>query len=117
MNKEEYVQAGIDYDEGVARFVGHADMYERFLRQFLADPGYAALEQAMAAGDVEAAFQAAHSLKGVTGNLSLNALYRRLIPLTDALRGEGDLELARTLFPPVQEEYRRAAACIRGLNA
>jgi histidine phosphotransfer protein HptB len=107
MDKEAYRLSGIDYEEGVSRFVGHAELYEKFLKKFLADPEFAALEKALADGDAEAAFQTSHSLKGVTGNLSMNALYRALVPLVDALRGGGDLALARTLFPAVQAEYRR----------
>lgn len=66
----------------------------------------------MQAKDLPAAFTAAHTLKGVTGNLSLNVLYRSLLPLVEALRGQGDLPLAESLFPAAQEEYRRAVECI-----
>lgn len=112
MDKEVCAAAGIDYDEGVARFVGHAEIYEKFLGKFLADPDYAMLETAMAEKDITAAFHAAHTLKGVAGNLSLNDLYHALIPFVDALRGDGNLPLAETLFPAVSKEYRRAVACI-----
>jgi len=113
MDREACIRAGIDYDEGVARFVGRADMYEKFLAQFPEDPGFSALDEAMGSGDVSAAFQAAHSLKGVSGNLSVNNLYHSLIPFVNALRGAGDLPLAKTLYPPVEEAYRTAIQCIR----
>ena len=110
MNQQECQQAGINYAEGVARFVGNASLYEHFLAEFLKDGTFAELEQAMAAGDAKAAFNAAHTLKGLTGNLSLSALYGQLVPFVDALRGEADLPRAHLLFPAVQQDYRQTAA-------
>jgi glycosyltransferase involved in cell wall biosynthesis len=91
MNRQDCINAGINYDDGVARFVGNAGMYEKFLRSFLQDDSFAQLREAMGRGDVGASFQAAHTLKGLTGNLSLERLYKKLVVLTDALRGEGDV--------------------------
>ena len=34
MNKEVLLQNGIDYLEGVARFAGQAEIYEKFLKKF-----------------------------------------------------------------------------------
>lgn len=113
MDKEKCIQAGIDYDSGLARFMGHSDLYEKYLGKFLEDDSYSQLETAMATGDVQASFQAAHSLKGVAGNLSLMDLYNAVVPFVDALRGEGNMELARTLYPPVQKEYARITSFLK----
>ena len=112
MDRETCKNAGIDYEEGVSRFVGNADIYEKFLRDFVNDPTFSALESALSARDIKAAFQAAHTLKGVTGNLSLTDLYSDLVKLTDALRGEGDLSLADSLYPAVRSDYERAISFI-----
>ena len=112
MNQQECLEAGIDYDEGVARFVGNAQMYERFLKEFLSDPTFDALAEAMERRDIPAAFAAAHTLKGLTGNLSLDRLYEKLVTLTNALRGGGDLPLAESLFPAVRDDYRQVKAFI-----
>jgi HPt (histidine-containing phosphotransfer) domain-containing protein len=113
MDQQECLRAGIDYNDGVARFVGNAGIYEKFLKEFLSDQSFAALETALDGGDLSASFQAAHTLKGLTGNLSLNVLYGHLVTLTDALRGAGNLPLAQSLFPTVREDYRRAVDFIR----
>lgn len=113
MDQDACVRAGIDYQQGAARFMGKTELYEKFLRAFLADPDFPALEKAMEARDVQAAFQAGHSLKGVSGNLSINGLYNKLLPFVDALRGDGDIDKALELFGGVREEYERAVACIR----
>jgi len=41
LNQQECLAAGIDFEEGVARFVGNADIYEKFLRDFLGDQTFA----------------------------------------------------------------------------
>lgn len=55
----EYAEAlkrnGIDYDEAMERFGGNAALYERLALKFLDDAHFAALEQALADGDVDTA--------------------------------------------------------------
>ena len=111
--QQEYLKNGIDYADGLARFLNDEGLYHKFLHQFLNDPTYAQLEKGMAAGNVETAFQAAHTLKGVAGNLSLATLYSLLVPFTDALRGAGNMPLAKSLFPGVQKAYRDIIAYIK----
>jgi len=112
MEQKDYLEAGIDYNEGVARFVGNAAMYEKFLRTFPTDRTFAELADAMERKDTNAAFQAAHTLKGLTGNLSLNTLYKDLVVFTDALRGEGNMPLAESLYPGLMAEYESVKSFI-----
>ena len=58
MDRQACRDAGINYEEGVARFVGNAEMYERFLGEFVNDGTFAELETAMKAGNVKDAFAA-----------------------------------------------------------
>ena len=59
----EYAEAlkrnGIDYDEAMERFGGNAALYERLALKFLDDAHFAALEQALADGDVDTAVREA----------------------------------------------------------
>lgn len=104
MNKYLLSQAGIDYEEGLHRFNNKAELYEKFLIRFPEDQSYPQLLAAMESQDVEKAFQAAHALKGVTGNLSIQDLHNALIPLVEELR-QGNFDRAPELFKPVQELY------------
>lgn len=113
MDQKTCLEAGIDYNEGVARCVGNAQLFEKFLFSFPADPSFGELEAALRANDIPAAFRAAHTLKGVTGNLSMTRLYTLLVGLTDALRGEGDMAAARAQYPAVKEAYD-AVVCFIG---
>jgi HPt (histidine-containing phosphotransfer) domain-containing protein len=45
-------------------------------------------------GNLKEAFEAAHSLKGVTGNLSLTPLYEKLNSITEFLREEKQMDYA-----------------------
>lgn len=96
--------AGISAGEGLARFSGNAALYEKYLKRFPGDESFAAMCAAIDAGDAGAAFDAAHTLKGITGNLSMTRLYGDLGPLVEALR-RGDLAGADALLKPVTEDY------------
>ncbi|MDD3796358.1 MAG: Hpt domain-containing protein [Lachnospiraceae bacterium] len=112
MNREKMQAIGIDYDEGVKRFAGHTNLYEKFVIKFIDDPSYQALIQAMDADDVENAFRAAHTLKGIAGNLSFHCITEPLTPMVEALR-TGNLEAAKEKYPALKSEYEKVCACIR----
>ena len=71
--KRRLVEAGVDVDGALARLMQNEGLLTRLLRAFLQDTNFDQLQQALAARDGKAAFAAAHTLKGVAGNLSLNA--------------------------------------------
>ena len=84
--KECYSQMGGDYNNVLSRFYDEA-MIKRLLGRFIDDTSFRALEQAMAEGDVQSAFNAAHTLRGVCQSLSFTQLCGTLNPITEALRG------------------------------
>lgn len=97
--------AGVFYGEGIKRFSGKTMLYEKFLLKFKEDQSYSCLQKALEEEDVAAAFSAAHNLKGVTGNLSLNNLYYLLIPFVEILRS-GEIP-CKVLWQSIEEEYER----------
>ncbi len=103
---------GIDYAEAMDRFGGNADLFKRLALKFLDDPHFSALENALAAGDVETAYHEAHSLKGVAGNLSFTDLYAAASRVSDALKS-GDLPAAKALVIRAREAYASAIAALR----
>lgn len=56
--------AGVRVEEALERFLDNEELMLRFMLRLPGDPNFPALCRAMAAGDREAAFQAAHALKG-----------------------------------------------------
>lgn len=77
---------GADMDGALERFVGDEALYADCFGLFLKDPSFAALDAALASGDYAAAFDAAHTLKGVAGNLGLTPLYDAVCSLVEPLR-------------------------------
>ena len=65
-----YKRQGIDIAELSERFMNNDALMTRFLSRFPQDKNHDMLKRALADGDVQAAYNAAHTLKGVTGNLS-----------------------------------------------
>lgn len=80
--------SGADIDAALERVVGDEELYETCLHLFLADPGFSGLEAALKKGDRSAAFEAAHSLKGVAGNLGLTDIYDAAHTLVEFLRSD-----------------------------
>ncbi len=102
---------GIDVEEALGRVLGSESLLERLLGKFLEDGSFSALREALAAGDSQAAFSAAHTLKGVAGNLSMTALYGVVSRQVEELRA-GRLDAARAAMGSLQDAYDRAAAAI-----
>ena len=79
---------GADMSGIADRFMNDAELYEKCFRDFLHEPNLDALDRAMASGDHHAAFEAAHALKGLTGNLGLTPYFDTLCVLVEALRAK-----------------------------
>lgn len=102
-----YNLAGGDYEEVVER-IGNEILVERFLLKFLHDPSYVQLTAALEENDVQSAFRAVHTLKGVCLNLGLTDLFQVSSALTEKLRGM-DMSGYEPYFAKVQKEYQRVS--------
>lgn len=107
--------AGIDVDDALGRFLQNEALMMKFLGRFPADTSFSRLQEAMARGDAAQAFEAAHTLKGVAGNLSLKRLYEALTPMVEELRA-GDLAAAAARMDEAELWYSRAAEALAGLS-
>ncbi len=79
---------GANVDEGLARCVNNEAFYLRMVGLALADSNFDKLKNAAAAKDTVAMFEAAHALKGATGNVSLTPVYDPVCRLTELTRGQ-----------------------------
>lgn len=104
MNRYRMTKAGVDVAEGLNRFNGNMELYEKFLYGFPEDPNFANLVEALKNKDVKASFLAAHALKGVVGNLSLKKLFNNVVPLVEILRA-GSLDGTEELMAQITEDY------------
>ena len=103
---------GADTKEGLARCMNNEAFYLRLIGMGLADPNFDKLGQAVSTKDAKAAFEAAHALKGIVGNLSLTPLYKPVVELTDLLRGREDMPDVTALYEEIMDQLGK----VRALN-
>lgn len=103
---------GVDISDGRKRFANNDPLFEKFLKKF---PN-AVLETEVLpyfqSGDLETALANAHTLKGMTGNLSLTPLYLAYTEIVALLRA-GKPEQARALLDKVIPAQELIVSCIK----
>ena len=112
--RECYEQMGADFDNVLDR-LGNEQMVQRFALKFLNDTSYQTLEETLKEKNVEQAFRAAHTLKGVCLNLGFDNLFTVSSELTERLRA-GELDGTEELFEKVKEQYEITLKAIRGIQ-
>ena len=85
-------QLGCETDDGLSRCMGNEAFYFKLIGKVIDDKNFQALEDAVAAKDLDKAFDAAHSLKGVLGNLALTPVYQPVYEITELLRERRDVD-------------------------
>lgn len=93
------VKKYIDVDDGLNRIRGNKKLYSRMLKMLLASEEFDKLKNALESGDYDNGEKAAHSIKGVTGNLSLPLLFDTSIVLMQQLKtGPADEEVIKSFW-------------------
>ena len=90
-------RAGVNTEEGLRRLMNNETFYLRLVNMALDDAGFGKLSDAVGNDDRKAAFEAAHALKGVLGNLSLTPMYEKVSEMTELLRAGKDADYALLL--------------------
>lgn len=90
-------ELGADTAGGIARCAGDEGFYLKIVTMALADPGFDQLREAIEAGDLDTAFERAHALKGVTGNVGLTSLYDPIVEVTEDLRARKQVDYSAPL--------------------
>ncbi|WP_418667229.1 Hpt domain-containing protein [Allofournierella sp.] len=114
--KEAFQKYGADYETTMPRFMGSEQMYLKILAMLPRDENLHKLDRALQAGDYHAAFDAAHTLKGMAGNLGLTPLYEAVCAIIEPLRTGSPGEDCAALFQTVKEEFERAAGLVELLK-
>ena len=90
-------ELGADTKSGLARCLDNEEFYLRMVTMALKDDGYERLKAAVEAGDLNEAFERAHALKGVLGNVSLDNLAAPVITITEELRAKKEMDYSAIL--------------------
>jgi len=103
---EELAANGADIKDGLERLMNNEAIYVKLLKKL---PDSIAQQEVLPfidSGNIETATKNAHTIKGVTGNLSVTPLYTAYTKIVDLLRA-GKVDEAKTLYLetlPVQEK-------------
>ncbi len=112
MNMIEKLNAfGADTEEGLARCCGSEMLYLRLVKMIPGEANFTALEEALGAGDLDKAFEAAHALKGILGNLSLTPMYEKCAEITELLRKRTETDYTALLNELLTMRDTLAAIC------
>lgn len=102
--KNELMDAGVDYNTTLERFMGKEDLYEKFLFKFIDDRNFIQFEENILNKDVQAAYKSAHILKGLSGNLGFDKMFEIIVPIVEELRA-GSLDNAEKSLADLKEIY------------
>lgn len=97
---------GVNTSEALGRFMNNSMLYEKLIAKYPDSARTADVAAQFAAKDYEKAVEAAHTLKGVTGNLSLTPLYTAYTEIVNLLRA-GKNDEAEKLYnetAPIEEK-------------
>ena len=104
---------GANVDEGLARCMNNEPFYLKIVGMVQVDGHFEKLKSAMETGDTKAAFEAAHALKGASGNVSLTPIYTPVCALSDTLKGRTDQPIpagCQELAAETLKQYERLKA-------
>lgn len=107
----ELKELGVNTEEALGRFMNNSGLYVRMLGKFPAAVSDADVPAHFEAKDYETAVSTAHTLKGVTGNLSLTPLFKAYTDIVALLR-EGNPEKAEAILKEILPVQEKIIACI-----
>ncbi len=92
---------GADVDAGLARCVNNEEFYLKMVTMGIADERFDSLKEDLIQKNFAEAFEKAHALKGVLGNLGLTPVLEPVSEMTELLRSRTDTD-----YLPLYERIR-----------
>lgn len=99
-----------DYKDVINRF-GTIKLVDKFLLRFCSDDSINQLIEANREGNIEEAFRAAHTFKGVTSNVALTTLFNMASEITEQLRPRENKADEQAIIN-LKKEYDFVIKCI-----
>ena len=85
--KKLLMDAGVDYDSGVRRFMGKSGIYESVLLNFANDDTLRRALDSYNEGDIDRLMDSVHEIKGASGNMDMFRLYESASAMVALIRG------------------------------
>ena len=102
---------GVNTKEGLTRCMNNEKFYFKMLKMGLASDQFDKLSASLEAGNLEEAFESAHALKGVLGNLALTPIYTPLAEMTELLRAGKSADYIE-IYKPIMELRNKLLALV-----
>lgn len=102
---------GVNTKEGLTRCMNNEKFYFKMLKMGLASDQFEKLGMAIESGKIDEAFEAAHALKGVLGNLALTPIYTPLAEMTELLRAGKSADYVE-MYKPILELRNKLLALV-----
>lgn len=106
--KKQLEENGVDVDATLNRFMGRDSIFMKFIMKFADDQSCKQIREGLENRDAQMAFDRAHSLKGVSGNLGIIPVYTLAAQISDLLRGKQSDEVDFDQVMDVQCELEEA---------
>ncbi len=101
---------GANTDEGLKRCFGNEGFYLKLVGMAPKEESFDKLFAAIDSHDPDAGFEAAHALKGVLSNLSLDPIIEPVKEITELLRSREDID-----YSPYVEKIKEKLEELKGI--
>ena len=108
---EKLEEMGINTKEGLNRCMDNEAFYFKMIALGISNECFESLGKALSSGNLDEAFEAAHALKGVIGNLAIAPIYDPLVKITEMLRAKKDADYMPMYNQIKDMRDRLLAAC------
>lgn len=109
--KEILMDAGIDVDGGIERCMGNEALYKKLIKRIWQDANYQEVLSGMEAGSMDQVLKAAHTLKGISGNLGFIRLYEITEEIVKQIREEHYEEIGDKIAE-LAENYEKVMSAL-----
>jgi len=104
----------IDIEDGLKRVMSNSKLFAKLLIKFKDDQNLNNLESVLAAGDLSKAQIHAHTLKGLSANLSLIELNKQVVELETQIKAgsvnPNQVEVVKTVYSQTLKEVEKVIA-------
>ncbi len=108
---EKLKEFGADTEEGLGRCYGNEALYLRLVGMIPDEANFDKLKGSLEQNDLDSAFEAAHALKGVLGNLSLTPMFEQCSEITELLRARTEMDYTPLLEKLMDQRNTLSALC------
>ena len=106
MTKDELISAGADYAGGLELCMNNEEFYFKMIRKGLVNERFDSLKKNLDDKNLDAAFEDAHALKGVAGNLHLTPLYKAVEQIVEPLRARDSGADYETMYSEISQQLQ-----------